>query len=103
MTTPTIASLHRSTQALCTHLCQKQTLTRGIAYYNPDLPRAAEANQFREVVIGGSDQRQTAVSTTRLVLELHPSIPRFQLIMPGRPRLPVAGDTALDRRVSAWP
>ena len=23
-----------------------------IAYYNPDLPRAAEANQFREVVIG---------------------------------------------------
>ena len=53
MTTPTVASMHRSTQALCTHLCRKQTLTRGIAYYNADLPRAAEANQFREVVIGG--------------------------------------------------
>ncbi len=54
MTTPTIASMHRSTQALCTHLCQKQTLTQGIAYYNPDLPHDAEANQFREVVIGGA-------------------------------------------------
>lgn len=54
MTTPTIASMHRSTQALCVHLCQKQTLTHGIAYYNPDLPRDAEANQFREVVIASA-------------------------------------------------
>jgi N-acetylglutamate synthase-like GNAT family acetyltransferase len=52
MTTPTIASMHRSTQALCTHLCEKHTLKHGIAYYHAELRHDAEANQFREVVIG---------------------------------------------------
>lgn len=60
MSTATIASLHRSAQALCTHLCEKRTLQYGIAYYNADLPNDPEANQFREVVIGEPGEARAA-------------------------------------------
>ena len=47
----TVGSILRSTQAWCAQLCEKQTLTHGIAYYSERFAALPEANQFREVVI----------------------------------------------------
>lgn len=45
----TVGSLLRSTQALCSQVCDKQTLEYGIAYYSRRFAALPEANQFREV------------------------------------------------------
>ena len=52
----TVGSLLRSTQALRSQLCGKQTLEQGIAYYSERFANLPEANQFREVVVGSSEQ-----------------------------------------------
>ncbi len=51
MTTSTIAHLHRTSQAYCIQLCEKETLDHGIAYYSKRYPAAAELNQFREMIV----------------------------------------------------
>ncbi len=47
----TAGSILRSTQAWCAQLCEKQTLTHGIAYYSEQFAALPQANQFREVVV----------------------------------------------------
>ena len=47
----TVGSLLRSTQALCSQLCDKETLDFGIAYYSERFAGVPETNQFREVVV----------------------------------------------------
>ncbi len=47
----TVGSLLRSTQAYCAQVCDRQTLTDGIAYYSERFAGLPEANQFREVII----------------------------------------------------
>ena len=47
----TVGSLLRTTQALCGQLCEKETLTHGIAYTCARYPNLSEVNQFREVVV----------------------------------------------------
>lgn len=50
MSTGTVDSILRASQAYCGQLCEKETLTHGICYYGSQYPNLAEANQFREVV-----------------------------------------------------
>lgn len=47
----TVGSLLRSTQAYCAQVCDRQTLTDGIAYYSERFAGLTEANQFREIII----------------------------------------------------
>lgn len=51
MSTPTIESILRATQAFCSQLCEKETLTHGICYHCERYPNLNEANQFREVIV----------------------------------------------------
>jgi len=51
MSTPTVASLLRSSQALCGQVSEKETLNHGICYYSRRFAPLPEANQFREVLI----------------------------------------------------
>ena len=51
MTASTVGMLHRTSQAYCSQLCEKQTLQYGIAYYAQRFAPLPEANQFREVVV----------------------------------------------------
>ncbi len=56
----TIGSLLRTTQALCSQLCEKETLDYGIAYHNGRFANLPEANQFREVIAKTSSEVQAA-------------------------------------------
>lgn len=51
MTTSTVSSLLRTTQAYCQQLCEKQTLDYGIAFYSERFATLPQMNQYREVVI----------------------------------------------------
>jgi GNAT superfamily N-acetyltransferase len=51
MSTATVASLLRCSQARCQQLCQKQTLQQGIAFYSERFAELRETNVFREVVV----------------------------------------------------
>jgi RimJ/RimL family protein N-acetyltransferase len=53
MSTTTIGSLLRSSQAHCQQLCEKETLRYGIAFHCPAYPRLGEVNQYREVLLDG--------------------------------------------------
>lgn len=58
----TTGSILRTTQAWCGQLCEKQTLSHGIAYYSRHFPELPEANQFREIVIEDPSSLPKAVA-----------------------------------------
>lgn len=47
----TVATLLRTTQALCGQLCEKETLDRGIAFFSERFASLPQVNQFREVLV----------------------------------------------------
>ncbi|MCH7813022.1 MAG: GNAT family N-acetyltransferase [Planctomycetes bacterium] len=51
-----VSSILRSNQAYCDLLCDKQTLTWGIAFHSRAWSALPQANQFREVVISDDQQ-----------------------------------------------
>lgn len=51
MSTTTIGSLLRTSQAHCQQLCEKSTLRFGIAFHAPAYPTVGEVNQYREVLL----------------------------------------------------
>lgn len=50
MSTSTVASILRTSQAYCAQLCEKQTLEFGIVYACDRYPTSPEANQYREII-----------------------------------------------------
>lgn len=50
MSTPTVASILRTSQAYCAQLSEKQTLEFGIVYSCDRYPRSPEVNQYREII-----------------------------------------------------
>ncbi|MHC4698423.1 MAG: GNAT family N-acetyltransferase [Planctomycetota bacterium] len=56
----TVGCLLRTTQALCSQLCEKWTLEYGIACYSDRFANLPEANQFREVVAERPSEVQDA-------------------------------------------
>ena len=56
-----VGSILRTTQAWCAQLCEKQTLTHGIAYYSERFAALPQANQFREVVVDSPESFPVAL------------------------------------------
>ena len=56
----TIGAVLRSNQAYYQQIAQRETLERGIAYFNDAYPTLLEVNQVREVVIRTSDEISVA-------------------------------------------
>ena len=52
----TVASLLRSSQAYCQQVCDKETLTHGIAFYSERFAHLPAANQFREVTVAAASE-----------------------------------------------
>ena len=67
----TTGSILRTTQAWCLQLCEKQTLSHGIAYYSERFAQLRQANQFREVVVESADAVPSAFSEANDWFEEH--------------------------------